>query len=177
MGLLTAEPSRALLSFLFACAVCSRGLEFHKCVSSRQLHRIQSCPGHTPPDGLLQKTPLWTQRVGLKRVKTSDFRSVCFAGEDKTVNNRDEIIVSIISVDWDKCTKRNKHSHRTVHHDKPLSCKLHPGSSEPSSALTLAPSLLHWQSLVSARILPSPLRCLSPPAPSDHLACFQHEPC
>ena len=66
MGLLIAEPSRALLSFLFTGAVYSKGLEFHKCVSSRQLHRTQSCPGHTPPDGLLQKTQLWTQSVGLK---------------------------------------------------------------------------------------------------------------
>ena len=79
VGLLIAEPSRALLSFLFTCAVYSKGLEFHKCVSSGQLRRTQARPGHTPPDGLLWQTSLWTQRVGLKRAKTSDFRSGCFA--------------------------------------------------------------------------------------------------
>lgn len=118
VGLLIAEPSRALLSFLFTCAVYSKGLEFHKCVSSGQLRRTQALPGHTPPDGLLWQTSLWTQRVGLKRAKTSDFRSGCFAGEDKTVNNRDKIIVSILTIDWDKGNKRNKHSHRAVYHNK-----------------------------------------------------------
>lgn len=100
----------------------SKGLEFHNCVSSGQLHRTQARPGHTPLDGLLWQTPLWTQRVGLKRAKTSAFRSGCFAGEDKTVNNRDKIIVSILTIDWDKRNKRNKHrnkhSPRTVYPNK-----------------------------------------------------------
>ena len=55
---------------------------------------------------------------GWKGWKTSAFRSVCFTGEDKTGNNRDMIIVSVLSTDQDKCNKRNKQGHRTVSKDK-----------------------------------------------------------